>query len=187
MKKHIELNKKQIEYTLKRNRRSRRLRLSVYCDGRFVVSAPRFVSQNFVESFIISKTDWIIERLENFSKLGYKSRKSERGDYLRLKSQAFNFAKSRVEYFNQFYQFSYNKISIKNQKTVWGSCSKKGNLNFNYKIVRLPQAIADYLVVHELCHLFEFNHSSEFWKLVAQAIPDYRILKKELKQLALRE
>ena len=88
----------------------------------------------------------------------------------------------RVEYFNKIYNFSFNKILIKNQKTRWGSCSNKGNLNFNYKILFLPEALRDYIIVHELCHLKEFNHSKNFWKLISRAIPDYSEIKNELRK-----
>ncbi|MDE1924740.1 MAG: M48 family metallopeptidase [Patescibacteria group bacterium] len=73
------------------------------------------------------------------------------------------------------------KIFIKNLKTRWGSASKNGNLNFHYKILFLPPHLASYLVVHEVCHLKEFNHSKEFWALVASELPDYKKLRKELR------
>jgi len=75
------------------------------------------------------------------------------------------------------YNFKINRISIKNTKSRWGSCSKKGNLNFSYKIALLSKDLADYVIVHELCHLGEFNHSKRFWKLVSLTIPNYLELK----------
>ena len=99
------------------------------------------------------------------------------------KSRAKKILKERLEYFNQFYQFEYNKIVIRNQKSRWGSCSSKGNLNFNYKVVLLPRRHADYIIVHELCHLKEFNHSKRFWALVEQTIPEYKNIVKQLKKL----
>lgn len=77
--------------------------------------------------------------------------------------------------------FQFNRISIRNQKTRWGSCSSNKNLNFNYKIVFLPYELAEYLVVHELCHLIHFNHSKDFWNLVENYCPDYRIHQKILR------
>jgi predicted metal-dependent hydrolase len=78
-------------------------------------------------------------------------------------------------------EFEYGKIFIKNQRTRWGSCSSKKNLNFNYRIALLPAELQDYLVVHELCHLQEFNHGKKFWDLVGGQIPGYKELDKRLK------
>jgi predicted metal-dependent hydrolase len=86
--------------------------------------------------------------------------------------------------FNTHYKFTYNKVAIRNQRSRWGSCSKKGNLNFNYRIVLLPLRLAEYVIVHELCHLSEFNHSQNFWSLVAETIPDHQVRRRELAVLA---
>lgn len=91
---------------------------------------------------------------------------------------------ARLEYFNQYYNFSYNKVAIRNQKTRWGSCSSKGNLNFSVRILTLPPDAQDYLIVHELCHLKEFNHSSRFWDLVAEQVPDYKRIRHMLRYTA---
>ena len=93
---------------------------------------------------------------------------------------ALKLAKSKVEELNRFYGFSYNRVSIKNQKTRWGSCSKKGNLNFNYRLAIIDPVLADYVIVHELCHLLEMNHSDRFWSLVALAVPDYQSVKAQM-------
>ena len=98
------------------------------------------------------------------------------------REQARRFVKNRIEYFNSFYKFRINRIAIKNQTTRWGSCSSKKNLNFNYKIIYLNPVLADYLIVHELCHLGELNHSKRFWALVHKTIPDYVKINKELKR-----
>ena len=101
--------------------------------------------------------------------------------YAKYKPIAQELANSRISHFNTFYQFKINRIAIKNQKTRWGSCSKKGNLNFNYKIALLPHHLADYVIVHELCHLEQLNHSPKFWALVSKTIPDYKKIKREFK------
>lgn len=77
-------------------------------------------------------------------------------------------------------------IRIGNQKTMWGSCSRKGTLSFNVRMLFLPEPLQEYLVVHELCHLHEFNHSPRFWALVARAVPEYKERRKELKKMDLR-
>jgi predicted metal-dependent hydrolase len=80
-----------------------------------------------------------------------------------------------------FYNFSYNKVFIKNQRTRWGSCSSNRNLNFNYRIINLAPELQDYLIVHELCHLQEFNHGQAFWNLVGLQIPNYKVVRTQLK------
>src|SRR3989344_1735259 len=90
--------------------------------------------------------------------------------------------KQRIAYFNQFYHFRIRRVAIKNQKTRWGSGSSKGNLNFNYKIIYLPKRLADYLIVHELCHLEQLNHSKKFWDLVSKTMPSYKRINKILKK-----
>lgn len=159
------------------------MRLAIYCDGNFIVTIPYRLEENLAEKFIRQKANWVLEKLEHFKKIkiSYFSTVSKY-DYFRYKEKAFNLAKARVEYFNKIYNFRFNKITIKRQKTRWGSCSKKGNLNFNYKIALLPEKIADYIIVHELCHLKEFNHSKNFWNLVEKTIPGYSAIIKELKQ-----
>jgi len=100
---------------------------------------------------------------------------------IKKREQARRFVLQKLKYFNQFYNFKISRVSIKNQSTRWGSCSSLGNLNFNYKIIYIRPALADYLIVHELCHLGELNHSKRFWALVKQAIPNYKKLNRELR------
>jgi hypothetical protein len=88
---------------------------------------------------------------------------------------------ARLAHWNSFYNFRIGRVAIRNQATRWGSCSKKGNLNFNYRIAHLPQPLADYLIVHELCHLGEFNHSPRFHALVARVLPNHRELRRILR------
>lgn len=76
------------------------------------------------------------------------------------------------------------RVTIREQKSRWGSCSQKGNLNFNWKLIMAPQEVLDYVVIHELCHLHEFNHSPRFWALVEGQMPDYRVWKQWLKDHA---
>ena len=106
-------------------------------------------------------------------------------EYAKYKETACILAKNRIAYYNTIYNFKVNRVAIKNSKTRWGSASKKGNLNFNYKIALLPLELADYVIVHELCHLGEFNHSPKFWKLVGRALPNYKMLRKKFKNINL--
>ena len=107
--------------------------------------------------------------------------------YVQYKETARELAIKRIEHYNKVYGFTLNRVAIKNSKTRWGSCSKKGNLNFNYKIALLPLELADYVIVHELCHLGEFNHSPKFWKLVQMAVPNYKEVKRKFKRVSLQE
>jgi len=181
MQKQIEIGDKKVSYTLKTSKRARRMRMAVYCDGSLVVTRPWGLSENAVKRFIMVKSGWVLPKLDRFK--GFKGTifKDSREKYLKNKDKALEFISGRVEHFNEIYGFKFNKINIRNQKTRWGSCSRKGNLNFNYKLLFLPAQIADYIIVHELCHLKEFNHSKRFWDLVAEIMPEYLKVRKELK------
>jgi predicted metal-dependent hydrolase len=97
------------------------------------------------------------------------------------KQSASELVHARLAHFNRAYNFSFKRVFIRNQRTRWASCSKRGNLSFNYKIALLPPELADYIIVHELCHLIEFNHSPNFWALVAKTIPDHRVHRRSLR------
>ncbi|MFH1789515.1 MAG: M48 family metallopeptidase [bacterium] len=104
--------------------------------------------------------------------------------YLKFKELARQFVRQRVDFYNRYYNYSYNRIFIKNQKTRWGSCSENRNLNFNYRIIFFPPRVADYIIVHELCHLKEMNHSKRYWAIVSIIFPDYKKIEHQLKWLA---
>lgn len=159
------------------------IRLAIYADGNFVVTAPRWYPLHVIRKFIEEKSEWIFERLKNIDldKLGEKKKEDQR-NYLANKAATLAAIKNKVEIFNRHYNFIYNRISIKNQKTCWGSASRKGNLNFNYKIIDFPEKLQNYIVVHELCHLKELNHGRKFWELVAETMPEYKTLRKKLKE-----
>jgi predicted metal-dependent hydrolase len=88
----------------------------------------------------------------------------------------------RLDHFNRYYGYIYGKVFIRNTRTRWGTCSSKSNLGFNYRIAKLPTALTDYIVVHELCHLAELNHSPQFWALVAKTMPDWKVRRKALQK-----
>jgi|GEM_PF-1483916 len=103
--------------------------------------------------------------------------------YVEHKEAARTLVLARLRHFNSYYNFTYNRVSIKNQRRCWGSCSSLKNLNFSYKLLLLPPHLADYIIVHELCHLKEMNHGQAFWDLVAEVIPDYKQCVRELKAI----
>ncbi len=104
-----------------------------------------------------------------------------RRQYKATKERTRHLIQQKIDHFKLVYPFFHHSFSVRNQKTRWGSCSKRGHLSFHYRILFLPEHLQDYIVVHELCHLQEMNHSSRFWALVAQAIPDYKHRRRELK------
>ncbi len=88
----------------------------------------------------------------------------------------------KVALFSKRIGARYNSLTIRNARTRWGSCSRLGNLNFNWKLIILPEPVIDYVIIHELCHLKELNHSPTFWKLVEKYCPDYYEHRKWLKE-----
>lgn len=103
--------------------------------------------------------------------------------YLAHKEMARELTLARLSHFNAHYNFTYNRVAIRNQRTCWGSCSALGNLNFSYKILFLPSHLQDYIIVHELCHLRELNHSNRFWDLVREQVPAFEVHRKELRSI----
>jgi predicted metal-dependent hydrolase len=168
------------EYTLVQSRRSRNLRITVNIDGSVRVSAPQFVSKNYIEAYVLKHFDWIHKR-----QLLAKQRNIItvlKKDISILKVKTAHIIKEKLTFFAEQYGYTYNKVSIRDQKTRWGSCSRSGNLSFNYKIALLTPECIDYIVIHEVCHLKELNHSKKFWNLVAKACPNYLELRKELRR-----
>lgn len=171
-----------IPYTIKSNSKSKSVRIMIHQDGSIVVTKPKRVSNIAVRFLVARKEDWIKEKIIEMDSrpkrlLAHYSTK----DYKENKQKAYEIVWNKVLHFNKFYQYDIGKIYIRNQKTRWGSCSGKKNLNFNYKIVFLPEGLKDYIIVHEICHLKEMNHSQNFWNLVSQMSPDYKKSRNEIK------
>lgn len=183
LKKEIETKEGNIEYLLNVSKRTRSIRLVIHYSGILKVTIPYKVDEKRAEDFIIQKSKWIIGRIEYFKNNPRKITKHSKEEIKDYKEKTKTVVLSRLEYWNTFYNFAYKKVTIKNVKSRWGSCSKMGNLNFNYKLALLSQELVDYIVVHELCHLGEMNHSVKFWNLVARTIPHYKELRKQLKQI----
>jgi predicted metal-dependent hydrolase len=171
-----------IPITIRTRKGARGVRISISShDSTVTVTHARLMPQIFVRKYLETKLDWIEEKLEKLNKINPILRvKHTKKEIKEHSSEALTLVKSRLEYYNLYYNFEYKKVFIKNQKTKWGSCSSAKNLNFNYKIALLPKEMQDYLVVHELCHLKEFNHSKAFWDLVGEKIPNYKELAKSL-------
>lgn len=170
-----------IPYLLKRSTRARTMRLSVHPDARVVVTVPYFFGADSIERFVIKHSDWIarhVGRARGRSVIRIQSR-----EIPMLKKRALALASARCAHFATTYGCAFKKITIRAQKSRWGSCSRAGNLSFNYKIAVLPPHIADYIVVHELCHLDEMNHGKKFWDLVAKTVPEHKTTRAELRRV----
>lgn len=107
---------------------------------------------------------------EELSKIDYFTAE----EISKLADKALNYIPGRVKYYADIIGVTYGKITIRNQKTRWGSCSSKGNLNFNCLLMLMPPEVIDYVVVHELCHRNQMNHSKAFWKEVEKILPNYK-------------
>jgi predicted metal-dependent hydrolase len=181
----IKLAGYEVKYFLRISSRAKRLRLTVYSGPRLVVTKPKDLAKKSAEQFLKQKTKWILAKLNHFKQkkpnfLPILS-KAHKASYRKHKLAAQKLAQERAKYFCRLLGVCFNKIVIKNQKSRWASCSKKGNLNFSYRLALLPQELADYIVAHEVCHLKEFNHSAGFWQLVVQLSPNYQSLRKRLR------
>jgi predicted metal-dependent hydrolase len=171
-----------LAYTVKVSNKARAVRLAVYPDGSVVLTVPRNLKPGVAEKFLREKAGWVRKKIEKFKNAPQRlSAEDTKKEYLQFKQAALVLVQDRVKEYNTHYNLRPGKVSIKNAKTRWGSCSKQGNLSFNYKIVKLPETLQNYLVVHELCHLKEFNHSAKFWDMVSETIPNWKELRKALK------
>lgn len=175
-----------MEYIFTRSARARCIRITVYQTGRVKVTAPRLVPEFVVRRFVASKEEWISKKVVEFkSRLIAPKRiqwgTGKRSEYTAHKKEAYELAVRKVRHVAEKYGVTYGTVTIRNQKTRWGSCTKEGNLSFSYRIVFLPPELQDYLVVHEICHIRELNHSKAFWDLVKKEVPDYVHVRKRLR------
>lgn len=171
-----------IAYQFKPNARSRHFRLTVHADGRVVATYPARTSRRAVLAFVREKESWVRDKLEQISALNSpQSRPADRQDYLRRRESARRLILERLRHFNAAYGFRYQRVAVRDTRSRWGSCSAAGNLNFSYRLLDLEPGLRDYIIVHELCHLGELNHSARFWALVARTVPDYRARRHRLK------
>ena len=176
-----------IEYTVKRSSR-KTVAIQVKGDQGVIVKAPLNCPDDFIAAFVAENRKWIDRQ---FEKLAEKSEKEKneladlhvlsRLEMFELERDALRVIPERVKYYAPIVGVRYGRITIRNQRTRWGSCSAQGNLNFNIALMRVPLEVLDYVVVHELCHRIELNHSPRFWALVEKVIPDYKKHQKWLK------
>lgn len=174
------------EYNVEVRRSKRKsVAIKITADMQIVVFVPLYVSDNEIERMVISKSKWIDEHMLKVQSTIDERSKLEKITFEQIKEladQAVEYIPKRVKYYAEKENFVYNKITIKNLVSRWGSCSTKGNLNFNCLLMLTPDYVIDYIVVHELCHLREMNHSEKFWAEVEKIMPDYQRAELWLKQ-----
>ena len=161
--------------------------IKVNSDLSVTVRAPRSASEKDIEEILKKKEAWISKHIEKIKKTKERleaesTEKLTREKVIALAEEALKVIPERVEYFAKVIGVTYGKITIRNQKTRWGSCSSKGNLNFNCLLMLAPSEVLDYVVVHELCHRKQMNHSKAFWLEVEKVLPNYKEVRKWLKE-----
>ena len=167
-----------MEYELIRSKR-KTMAIEIKSDGRVIVRAPMRMPKREIERFVCEKSDWI--RVHRAKVLARQAQEQANpvsaltdAQLRGLKKRASVVIPERVAYFAPLVGVTYGNITIRSQKTRWGSCSAKGNLNFNCLLLLAPPEVLDYVVVHELCHRKQMNHSPRFWAEVARVMPGYK-------------
>ena len=154
------------------------LAVQIRADGTVIARAPLRMSKTRILVFLSEKASWICMQQERMRmRASVRQREGIHLDALQekeLRERAKSVFAERVAYFARQIDVTYGKITVRDQKTRWGSCSQAGNLNFNFRLILAPPEVLDYVVVHELCHRKQMNHSAQFWQEVAQVLPDYR-------------
>ena len=167
-----------MEYTLIRSRR-KTLSIEITPRGEILVRAPSRMSRRDIQYFLESRRDWIAAHL---AKLEPAPEPLSTADLQLLSARAKETIPPRAAAFAAQLDVSFGRITIRSQKTRWGSCSVQGNLNFNCLLMLAPEAVLDYVIVHELCHRKQMNHSAQFWAEVERILPDYTEPRNWLKQ-----
>ena len=169
-----------MEYELVRSER-KSLSLQLRPDGTVLVRAPRRTPGRSIDRFVREHWDWVEKQREKLAARGQVEKLSEE-ELAELKKRARRVFLARCAYYAPVVGVRYERVSIRSQRSKWGSCSGKGNLNFNCLLLLAPPEVLDYVVVHELCHRLEMNHSPRFWAEVQRVLPDYASARKWLKQ-----
>lgn len=156
-------------------------------DLRIVVRAPVYMSDRSINEFVCEKSDWINRNIQAV-KAAIAAREAEEkqpgfsdAELAKTVEAAKDILPPIAEYYARIIGVNYGKITVRRQVSRWGSCSAKGNLSFNCLLILCPDDVRDYVIIHELCHLKELNHSKRFWALVEQYCPNYRDCKNHLK------
>lgn len=166
--------------------RSNRKTLSVQIKpNKVIIRAPDKMKQDEIEKFVESKRSWVEKHLKYLAEKHDKLQKIEpysEEEFKAFTEKAKQIISPKVEFYARKIGVTYNRITIRCQRTRWGSCSSKGNLNFNCLLVLLPDEIIDSVIVHELCHRKQMNHSAKFYAEIEKVFPDYKRCRELLKR-----
>ena len=174
------VEKVNIPYRIIRSSR-RTVSLQIIPGGEVLVRCPKRMSNGDIRRFVESKSGWIEKHLERQTAAAQLHAFTAE-QIQALARQARQTIPERVAYFVPLVGVTYGRITIRSQHTLWGSCSGKGNLNFNCLLMLTPPEVLDYVVVHELCHRKEMNHSARFWAEVGRVLPDFENRQKWLRE-----
>jgi len=172
-----------IPYRIIRSRR-KTLGLQITDEGELLVRAPYYTLMPEIQKMLQSHEKWIVRNLRKMERAREEADTTEKLTEEQLDvlaEAALRDIPDRVKRYAPEVGVNYGRITIRNQKTRWGSCSSKGNLNFNCLLMLCPEEIRDYVVIHELCHRKEMNHSPRFWAEVEKVCPDYKARRKWLR------
>ena len=172
-------------YSLIRSNR-KTLAIQVSTTGQVTVRAPRTMSDSTIDAFLTQKESWILKHLSHATPESSSEtpKNPPLSDFRRsyyMESARKIFKRKTAVYAGKM-GVTYGRITIREQKTRWGSCTSEGNLNFNWRLIFAPEEVVDYIVVHELAHRKEMNHSRAFYDVVASVLPDYKVQEKWLKE-----
>lgn len=153
-------------------------------EGIIVVRAPRRLPRKEIDRFLEEKAQWLEEHLQKVRQMNQEALQQplSPSEVRALAELAAKELPPRINAYAEKMDVSVGKITIRNQTTRWGSCSSVGNLNLNCLLMLAPEAVQDYVIVHELAHRKEMNHSASFWKQVEMVLPDYKEQRKWLKE-----
>lgn len=167
--------------------RRRTISLRVNDDGEVIVNADHRVPMSFIEIFVSKKRSWIERTKQKIE--GRKKNAIIINPHLvsQYKKQAHDIIQERISYYSTITGLKFSKFRITSAKSRFGSCTSKGVLSFSWRLIFYPKEVIDYIVVHELTHLREFNHSRNFWERVELVLPEYKTHKKWLKEKGLVE
>ena len=181
---------KQIPYEIVYSAR-KTLAVQVKADGSVVVRAPKRMAKYKIEAFLKEKEELkVLKNEKSVTKDGHEVElagniggfKDVEGERKAAVKRAAQMLAEKTAHFAKEMGVTYGRITIREQKTRWGSCSSAGNLNYNWKLVLMPERVMDYVVIHELAHRKEMDHSARFYAVVAQQMPDYKVWQSWLKE-----